>query len=145
MLNIGDKLKLLRESYNYTQEYVADQLGMSQSGYSRIESNLTHLNAEMLKRIAELFNVSPSELLSNQPSIVNFESTIHGQGIAHIDNFFSFQREFVEKMVASKDEQIAALQKTVELVEKMAASKDEQLATLQKTIASLQAVIAKLS
>lgn len=39
MVKIGAKLLQLRHKMAYTQEYVADQLGVAQSTYSRFESD----------------------------------------------------------------------------------------------------------
>jgi transcriptional regulator with XRE-family HTH domain len=109
----GEKLKLFRELRNFTQDFVAQELDITQGAYSNYETNQTKLSAEMLKKVAAVLGVSPVDILSSQPTIVNFDSTIHGQGISQVDNFYTFQREFVEKMIASKDEQIKALQDTI--------------------------------
>lgn len=110
---IGEKLRTLREYRNYSQEHMADKLGITQSAYSKYETNQSKITVDTLKKVADILEVSPVDLISNQPAIINFESTIHGQGITHFDNFHAFQREFVEKMIASKDEQIAALNQTI--------------------------------
>ncbi len=47
------------------------------------------------------------DILSNQPAIINFESNHGAQG--HIEHFYAYQREFVEKMVVSKDSEIQHL------------------------------------
>jgi transcriptional regulator with XRE-family HTH domain len=39
-MKIGSKLLLLRHQYSFSQEYVADKLNISQSTYSRIESDI---------------------------------------------------------------------------------------------------------
>ena len=119
----GGRIKYFRESANLTQEHVAEKLGITQGAYSQIENNQSKLSADMLKKVAAILGVSPLDILNTQPTIVNFDSTIHGQGVGQIENFYTFQREFVEKIVASKDEQIAALQNTIN--------------TLQATIESL--------
>ncbi len=38
-MNVGSKIKQLRELRNYTQSYVATQLNISVSGYGKIERN----------------------------------------------------------------------------------------------------------
>jgi transcriptional regulator with XRE-family HTH domain len=40
-MKIGSKLLLLRHQYSFSQEYVADKLNISQSTYSRIESDIS--------------------------------------------------------------------------------------------------------
>ncbi len=37
MNTIGEKIKKIRELKNYTQEYMAAQIGITQAGYSKIE------------------------------------------------------------------------------------------------------------
>jgi len=48
----GQKLRLLREYRNYSQEYIAEKLGITQNAYSRIENNQTRLTAERLEKLA---------------------------------------------------------------------------------------------
>lgn len=64
---IGDKIKSIRELKNYTQEYIADQLGITQAGYSKIEKGKTSLSLDKLEQLALILDLS----LEN---IINFES-----------------------------------------------------------------------
>ncbi|HXA02953.1 MAG TPA: helix-turn-helix transcriptional regulator, partial [Cytophagaceae bacterium] len=43
-MSVGSKIKKIRELRNYTQEYMADRLQMSQSGYSKIETDEVDVN-----------------------------------------------------------------------------------------------------
>ena len=55
MHNIGQKVKELREKRNYTQEYMAEQLGITQGSYSKIEQNKSNPpNATKRKRNIEV-------------------------------------------------------------------------------------------
>lgn len=38
MQNLGTKLRTLRELHNYKQEYVGSVLGLTQTGYGKIEN-----------------------------------------------------------------------------------------------------------
>ncbi len=58
------RLKSLREIRNYTQEYVADELGISQSYYSKIEKEQVELSVRHLCRLAEILNIEVSVLLN---------------------------------------------------------------------------------
>ena len=86
---------------------------MAQNTYSKIETGQTKLSADTLKKIAELLGLSPIDILSNQPAIINFESNGSTPGIAPIEHFYTFQKEFVEKMVASKDREILYLKEII--------------------------------
>lgn len=59
-------IKSIRELKNYTQEYMADKLGMTQAGYSKIEKGINKLSIEKLDEIATVLEVTVE-------NIINFE------------------------------------------------------------------------
>lgn len=61
-------LKLLRKLKGASQKDVADYLGMTQSGYQRYETGTREPPVDILKRLADYFGVSVSELVSDSPS-----------------------------------------------------------------------------
>jgi len=61
--NIRDK----REYRNYTQEYLAAKLEISQNAYSKIELGYTKITVERLFQIAEVLGFPISELLDVDP------------------------------------------------------------------------------
>jgi transcriptional regulator with XRE-family HTH domain len=60
---IGDRLKQLREEKGYTQEYIAEYLGVKQQTYSRYENNVSEPDIETIHKLVKLFNVSADYLL----------------------------------------------------------------------------------
>lgn len=66
-VNINNSIKNIRELKNYTQEYVADRLGMTQAGYSKIEKGISKVSLKKLQEIAAVLEVS-------MQSIIQFES-----------------------------------------------------------------------
>lgn len=50
-------LRALRQEKNYTQEYIASKLDISQSYYGRIENGKSVLTIVMLHRILDFFEV----------------------------------------------------------------------------------------
>ena len=63
---LGDKIKLYREKKRMTQNEVADILNVSPATISKYESGALEPNIESLKRLAELFEISIDELLSDE-------------------------------------------------------------------------------
>lgn len=53
MTHIGYKIRKLREIRNYTQEYMADSLNISQNAYSRIEREETEPPLSRIEAIAK--------------------------------------------------------------------------------------------
>lgn len=62
--SIRNKIKSIRELKNYTQEYMAEQLGVTQAGYSKIEKGKTILSYVKLVEIARILEVSVEDIIS---------------------------------------------------------------------------------
>jgi transcriptional regulator with XRE-family HTH domain len=56
--NIYFNIKKIRELKNLTREFVADRIGMSSSGYGKIERGEVDLTISKLNKIAEVLGVS---------------------------------------------------------------------------------------
>ena len=62
-MTLGDKLSKLRKENNYTQEQLADVLGVSRQAISKWESDVTYPETDKLIRICKLFHCSTDYLL----------------------------------------------------------------------------------
>lgn len=58
-----NRVRELREDNDYTQQYVADKIGITQRKYSYIETGTQQLTAEVLVSLSTLYNVSVDYLL----------------------------------------------------------------------------------
>jgi transcriptional regulator with XRE-family HTH domain len=58
MRNLGKNIRRLRELRNFTQQYIADKLQMTQGNYARIENGEIQLSEKRLESIAELLGYS---------------------------------------------------------------------------------------
>jgi transcriptional regulator with XRE-family HTH domain len=59
---LPQKLKLIRSFKNWTQEDVADKLGISTHAYAKIERGETDVNFSRLQQIAEVMDIGLSQL-----------------------------------------------------------------------------------
>lgn len=59
---MGNNLKNLREARGWGQEKAAEELGMSKSGYGKIERGEREMKASFIERAARLYSVSTSEV-----------------------------------------------------------------------------------
>lgn len=59
----GQVIKQYRELRNYSQEYVAKKMGISQNAYSKIENNITQVTVNHLKSISATLDVPVMDLL----------------------------------------------------------------------------------
>ena len=59
---IGYKIKNIRELKNFTQEYMAEKLDISQAAYSKMEKGDTKISQDKLNKIAEILEVNPDDI-----------------------------------------------------------------------------------
>lgn len=64
-MTLGDKLSKLRRENNYTQEQLADLLGVSRQAVSKWESNAAYPETDKLIRLSKLFDCSLDYLLKD--------------------------------------------------------------------------------
>ena len=62
-MNYIDRIRELREDFEYTQEYVAHYLGTSQTMYARYERSANELPLRHLISLCKLYNVSSDYIL----------------------------------------------------------------------------------
>jgi transcriptional regulator with XRE-family HTH domain len=77
-------LRILREVNNYTQEYVAEKIGVDQSTYSKIERNPKNLRTDQAEKLAELYDVSLSDVITGGVSIAFSNNTIDKGYVHHL-------------------------------------------------------------
>src|SRR5579859_7337494 len=118
----GQKLRLLREFRNYSQEYIAGKLGITQNAYSRIENNQTKITAERLGRLAVILNIPPLELLSDKEPVIHFSESSHANPTVIGEDYYiaakeGHWKEMIEsthhlygQVICGKDERIAFLE-----------------------------------
>lgn len=63
MLDIGTSLRRYRDKYNYTQQYVADVIGISRVAYRKWENNEVDFAMSQLIKIAELYELHIHEII----------------------------------------------------------------------------------
>lgn len=73
--NIGSKIRKIRELKNFTQEYVACKIGVTQSQYSRYE-NSSVLSLAILEKIAIALEVSVEDIENFEPNIHSLSSAL---------------------------------------------------------------------
>ena len=86
-MNIGEKIKKVRELRDYSQEYMAVQLKMTQGGYSNLEQNGDPTYSK-LKKIASIFDLSLTDLINfdEKRALSNYLGNITGDNNTITDN-----------------------------------------------------------
>ena len=72
-MSLGENIKTKRSELKLSQEYVAEQLGVSRQAVSKWETDQSEPTAKNLTELAAIFQISLSELV--EPQKYNAEQT----------------------------------------------------------------------
>jgi transcriptional regulator with XRE-family HTH domain len=127
-MKVQEKIRFARELKNLSQEEVASKLGMSTTGYAKIERGQTKANIQKLEKIAEVLEIDLMELLvfgeknvtfliadnnSNSNSIMQSENGANDM-IFKIDKLEMTVR-YQQEMLNHKDKEITRLEEMLEM------------------------------
>jgi len=87
----GGIIKKNRESKNFTQDFVAREMDISQNAYSKIETGSTTLTVHHLKELSRIFQVSILDLIKDDfeihsPNQIKKQSVSKDQLLMVIDS-----------------------------------------------------------
>ena len=122
-----EKIRLLREEHQWTQEEMAGKLSLSVNGYAKIERGETRLNLPRLEQIAELFEIDIVELIQSentQYSVGNLNNQCSGDISYH-----NYQNSTTE---------LEKLRLVVQHQSEMLAKQADELAVLKEMLALLK-------
>ena len=92
-MTFGTKLSKLRKENNYTQEQLADMLGISRQSISKWESDIVYPETDKLIELGRLFECSMDYLLKDEVTEKNGASA----------NFHEKTEEIVRKIMTEKN------------------------------------------
>ncbi len=119
-MQIGTRIRQLREIKGFSQQVVADHLGMAQTNYHKIESDKTQPKLDLLEKIANFYKVSLAELLSPDKNSVHIQNNNHNHNGVVIGDTELFQLFIKSKdeIIKSKEELIGHLERALEAEKK---------------------------
>lgn len=110
-MNIGRKIRVLRELKNYTQEYMADVMEISQRTYSKLENDQIKIDLKKLIEISKILDIEAVNLLSDIE-----EFRIDGNG--DIINFYVSSKEYIQHLLEENKYLKELNEKLMKLLEK---------------------------
>ena len=60
----GQSIRKIRREKDFTQEYMAFEMGISQKAYSDIENSKVKINLDILNKISAILGIRPSDICS---------------------------------------------------------------------------------
>ena len=123
-LKVGQKIKKIRELRNFTQEYMADKLAISQTSYGNLEREETEITLKRLLQVAQILEIKIGDLLGfdeNKMLVGNMNHNTKSvlNGVVYNHESFERERKLYEERISDLQKTVDNLQKTVEkLLEK---------------------------
>jgi transcriptional regulator with XRE-family HTH domain len=109
MNNIGAKIRRAREHLGLSQDNMANELGITQPSYARLEKADDRISITRLVNIAAILKTSVSELINEKAGkIINQQNSENPQ--AYVDNVFQADKDHIQTL----KEEIYFLRKLIE-------------------------------
>ena len=116
MEKIGEKIKILRTKFGLTQKEVADALEVERSTYTYYELGKTTPNWNIIKKLAQIFQIAPYDLLEDQNKYIMSDiSSNNGENI-NICNLNSKEKKII---LALRTLPLKNKDKAVDLIKKI--------------------------
>lgn len=116
-MEIHDKIRVMREINQWSQEEMAEKLAMSANGYAKIERGQTGINIDKLKQIAQIFNINMVDLIANHDKTFFFSiGDNNNHNYANNDEKYQAIIEMKDELLKQKDKEIEALKEIIALL-----------------------------
>ena len=112
---IAENIKRFRELKNLSREQMATDLEMSLSGYGKLERGEVDISISKLYKIAEILNVSVSQMMNFDVSNifnVSGDQTVNGVEVQEQNHYGDQYREKYIAMLEAEVERLKALIKS---------------------------------
>lgn len=116
---VGQRLQLIRLEKNLTQEQMSEKLNLSTSAYCKIEYGETDLTLTRLNRIAEVLEISATDLFNRINGEVNFNNCNSFIGYAQHNQHVSVggNNDDLRELIKANGKLIEMLFKRIEVLE----------------------------
>ncbi|WP_118794400.1 helix-turn-helix domain-containing protein [Haemophilus haemolyticus] len=124
-MKVHDKIRVMREINQWSQEEMAEKLSMSPNGYAKIERGQSSINLDKLQQIANVFNIDMGELITAQDKSFFFSIGDHTNNNSYfgVSNILAAENKKLnsllamkDTLLAQKDDEIKALKEIIELL-----------------------------
>lgn len=137
-MEIYQKIRYLREINQLSQEEVAEQLGMSVTGYAKIERGETKdIGILKLEKIAHIFNIDLIQLLQSEKYIVSINNNNNQNGTQYNSNYYATPIDTAIQV----EQSIKTLSLELTHKDEIIKNKDVLIEQLQKELVTLKELI----
>lgn len=132
---VRHKIKELREAQHLTQADMAEKLGLSVTGYAKIERGQSQIKPDRLQQIANIFNVSVQELMSPKDDAMivlnNSNDNFNNSSLTIGNQALEFEIKHLHALIDAKNDIMTRYEEQIEGLK-------QHIITLERYIAKLE-------
>ena len=128
-MKVNDKVRMMRELRDWSQEEMAEKMQMSTNTYARFERGETRLDLSKLQRIAAIFQLDVVDLIANEKQNLFFQ--IGDENQQHNTNYNNSSADILNA-------EIEKLKLVIQHKDELLAQKESELATFKMMLELLQ-------
>jgi len=116
-------IKKIREEKGISQEYMAMELGISQSTYTKVERGEVNLYVDRLLKIADILDVGLSKIFNESTSKIfnvnSNDSSTNTNQVQVVENLYNDNKEIINKLQNILEEENKHLKEEIVFLRKM--------------------------
>ncbi|MEN9460469.1 MAG: hypothetical protein RIS84_489 [Pseudomonadota bacterium] len=126
-MELSEKIRFMRMFKGWSQEEMAEKLGMVVGGYSKIERGETDVNLSRLQQIAGIFGIELSHLIGlSEKNVFNVIENCNNHILSNIsvsvpESELKTQLEKAQLIIEQQTKEIFYLKEIIELMKKSSA------------------------
>ncbi|TAN35465.1 MAG: XRE family transcriptional regulator [Verrucomicrobia bacterium] len=138
-MQVFEKIGWIRKAKGWSQEDIAERLGMSPTGYGKIERGETDIPLSRLEQISEILDINLADLIGLEDRGIfniasshyqsHFNNHIHAATepaeLTHELNQERLKNAHLQEMLAQKDKEIACLRELLDMLKNPPARENE--------------------
>ena len=115
----SNRIKIMRETQGYSQEYVATKLNLSQQAYSNLEKNPDNVSIKRIKELAEILSVPLTSIIGEEDTYIQQNFQQQGGQASTVMNVQNNEhvKEIYERYVKDLKEEIQQLRSQLEFMQ----------------------------
>ncbi|WP_454059744.1 helix-turn-helix domain-containing protein [Elizabethkingia ursingii] len=111
-----EEIRRIRRERDFSQEYMAEMLNLSQSQYSRLENNESPIDFEKVGKIAIILDVNPFDILEfSEQSFINCSQSGNINTINNNEDFKHERESYLQQIKELKEDKEFLKQEIISL------------------------------
>jgi transcriptional regulator with XRE-family HTH domain len=125
---IGEQIRKIRLQKGYSQQYIADFIGCSQSKLNRVENGKSDISIIDLLTVCEILDTNMPSMLPQETRLISPKKFTSNQGsFEHANKSTNSEKEVKEEQVAALEVEIKKLNEKVDHLLTLVESQAENL------------------